>query len=410
MDTVKSQMEVLSADSQNEVNYVSWRFKLNLTLKSKDLYEVATGIKMKPEGDEKAVDVITWSKKYLDAQTFIGLNVSSNIAKKIAKCSSAYQMLKKLETLYGKKSEVSVEGLQQAFFSYKYDPSLSVVENCQNLHQIADDISSASGQEVQENWIMTRILGMLPPKLHHFRPAWDNVSGVDKCLTTMFERLRVEEDRLVKGVEENNSLSQTAFISKKGGKRPSTNANKSNDAECFKCGKKGHYKRNCTNKPCSKYLEYCKNKYGCKICKEKGHFAKECTKNVQQRNDDCNDKSRRALITIGLSAANLKDVEANQFQDNNWYKDCAATQHMTSNSNWLINYTKLDDPRLVIIGNGETLKGIGIGDVNLEAFNGQNWESIVLKDVLHVPNMPFNLFSVTQLLDKGYLQSADAKH
>ena len=118
MDTVKSQMEVLSADSQNEVNYISCTFKLNRTLKSKGPYEVANGIAMKPDGDKKAADNITWSKKDLDDQTFLGLNFSSNIAKKIANFSPAYQILTKLECLYGKKSEVSVEELQQAFFRY----------------------------------------------------------------------------------------------------------------------------------------------------------------------------------------------------------------------------------------------------------------------------------------------------
>jgi len=32
---------------------------------------------------------------------------------------------------------------------------------------------------------------------------------------------------------------------------------------------------------------------------------------------------------------------------------------------------------------------------------------MVLKNVLHVPKMTFNLFSVTQLLDKHYIQCAD---
>lgn len=46
--------------------------------------------------------------------------------------------------------------------------------------------------------------------------------------------------------------------------------------ECFKCGKKGHIKRNCKNAPCLKYLEYCKDNYSCNNCQQKGHFAKDC--------------------------------------------------------------------------------------------------------------------------------------
>lgn len=48
------------------------------------------------------------------------------------------------------------------------------------IQQYAEDLTVES-EEVKENWLMTRILGMLPSKHHHyFRTAWDNISGVDK--------------------------------------------------------------------------------------------------------------------------------------------------------------------------------------------------------------------------------------
>jgi len=140
---------------------------------------IATGIETKPRGQDTDEAVKLWIKQDLEAQTFIGLSVSSNIAKKIANCKSAHQMLEKLETLYGKKSDVSVEGLQRLFFGYKYDSNKSAIENCMMIQQFAEDLT-AEGEEVKESWIMTRILGMLPPKLHHFRTAWDNASATDK--------------------------------------------------------------------------------------------------------------------------------------------------------------------------------------------------------------------------------------
>jgi len=61
------------------------------------------------------------------------------------------------------------------------------------IQQYAEDL--AEGKKVKESWIMTKILGMLPTKLHHFRTAWDNVNGEDKNINKLFERLRLEEDR-----------------------------------------------------------------------------------------------------------------------------------------------------------------------------------------------------------------------
>lgn len=421
MDSIKSHLEILSEDSQGHVNYVSWKFKLNLTLKSKGLFLVATGIELKPHGSDSDDAVKAWIKQDLEAQALIGLNVGSNIALKIANCNSSYQMLNRLDTLYGKKSELTIEGLQRQFFDFKYDLSKSVIENCMTLQQFAEDLE-AEGEQVKESWVMTRILGMLPPKLHHFRTAWDNVNGADKNLNKLFERLRLEEDRLKESqqVNQSQSVSSNAFVSKHnhkfGNSQAGANSQVNSSVECFKCGKKGHVKKFCKNAPCTKYLTYCKENYACNNCGQKGHFAKECTKTnssentgnraSSQKNENSN---RRAFITVSLSSANVKHINSEHNCNDLWYQDCAATQHMTARMDWLTNFVELEVPMMIIIGDSTQLEGTGIGEVELEAFNGTDWYQVTLKNVLYVPKMTFNLFSVTQILDKGYVQCADAE-
>lgn len=410
MDTVKSHLETLSENSQGNVNYVSWKFKLYLTLKSKDLFPVATGVKVKPEGIDTNATVQAWVKQDLEAQTLIGLNVSSNIAIKISNCQTAYQMLCKLELLYGKKSDLTIEGLQRQFFNFKYDSNKSAIENCIQIQQYAEDLA-AEGEDIKESWIMTRILGILPPKLHHFRTAWDNVSGVDKSLTTMFERLRLEEDRLTESKVCDESFAQNALMSKQSSKSSRTQSSgcSSSSVECFKCGMKGHVKKYCRNRPCSKYLDYCKKNFSCNKCNAKGHFAKDCPReNLSNSKDVSTNLNRRAFITLGLTTANVDKINSNHDRSELWYQDCAATQHMTSRRDWLIDFVAFEDPAVVIIGDATKLEGIGSGDVKLEAFDGNEWYKIILKNVLYVPRMTFNLFSVTQMLDKGYTQAADS--
>ena len=109
-------------------------------------------------------------------------------------------------------------------------------------------------------------------------------------------------------------------------------------------------------------------------------------------------------MTVSLAAASSLEADF----DDCWYQDRGATQHMSSRKEWFKNYVVLDCPSKVIIDNATELKGIGEGDVELEAFNAKTWRKTVLKDVLYTPKMPFNLFSVSSVLDKGYKQSADA--
>uniref|UniRef100_A0A1B6BXL9 Retrotransposon Copia-like N-terminal domain-containing protein n=1 Tax=Clastoptera arizonana TaxID=38151 RepID=A0A1B6BXL9_9HEMI len=120
MDTLRMQMEMLKSDVHGGSNYDSWIFKLNLALRTKGLFEYSNGTKLKPSGKDTLPTVADWMNKDLEAQAMIGLNVESQIARKISSCSSSRQMLQKLETLYGKKSHLSIEGLQRLFINYKY--------------------------------------------------------------------------------------------------------------------------------------------------------------------------------------------------------------------------------------------------------------------------------------------------
>lgn len=404
MDNIKSQIETLREDSQGNVNYDSWRFKLDLTLKSKKIFGVATGVEVKPEGAEDNLRVSTWLTKDLEAQALIGLNCSGPITLKINKCTTAHAMLQKLESLYGKKSEATIEGLQSLFFGYKYNEKKSVIENCMQIQEYADNLTS-QGELVKESWIMQRILGILPPKLRHFRTAWDNVTGADKSLAVMFERLRVEEDRQKEdGEQKVRSSSQTALVAK-GGNHQGKSKNGQSD-KCFKCGKSGHFKAKCTGKPCESYIKFCKDRYGCKLCKEKGHFQNECPnkRSDQKSGSDARDV-KRALVSLCLSSSSLEMFGEN-FSDV-WLQDCAATEHMSSRRELFTNFSLLKVPMVITIGDGTNLEATGIGDVELEAFDGTSWSEVVLKNVLYVPKMPFNLFSVGSVLNKGYTQFAN---
>lgn len=82
---------------------------------------------------------------------------------------------------------------------------------------------------------------------------------------------------------------------------------------------------------------------------------------------------------------------------------------MTGNLNWMSNLKSLDEPIAVKIGDSTELQAISIGDVHLLAHDGEKWNKIILRQVLFVPSLTFNLFSVTTVLDKGYTQQANAE-
>ncbi|XP_033228464.1 uncharacterized protein LOC117180195 [Belonocnema kinseyi] len=256
---------------------------------------------------------------------------------------------------------------------------------------------------------MSRILNCLPAKFDHFHAAWESVTEVDNTFANLRDRLQQEEIRLQ---SRESSVIENALIGKgnfsKSGKGQHKKGQQSSGKKlgqssqpgqsgqsvikCYKCDQVRHRKYDCDNKPCAKYIEYCKKNYKCNICQEIRHFTKECPK---RSNDD---KSKyKSFISVALSSAALEYLSDSNESS---VKDSVATHHMTGNLKWMTNLRSLDTAILVKIGDSRKLPAVAIGDVHLHAYDSKQWYTIVLKNVLFVPNLEFNLFSVTSVLDR----------
>lgn len=402
MDTVKSQLEILSEDSQGNVNFISWRFKLNLALKNKDLYEIVSGGTVRPAGTASDATVSAWIKKDVEAQALIGLNVNSKIANKIANCKTSKDMIDKLVSLYGTKTDVTLETSRIKFFTFEYDENKSAVENCMEIMDLADEVSTEN-EPMRESWVMTRILSVLPTKLAHFRTAWNNVTGHKRNLETLIERLRLEDEQLKEPTTNAEGSTNNALMARREKRGKSSSKQDKSQTTCYKCGKPGHVIKECKGKACQKYIEYCKKKYTCHNCKQKGHFAKDCPSR-EEGNKSAYGTNRKGLLTTALSTA---DNDILQDRATSWYQDCGASQHMTSHREWFVQLHELDEPIPIVIGDSTRLDGVAVGNIEMEAFDGQKWYPVVLENVIYVPNLNFNLFSVSQLLDKGHVQKAN---
>ena len=78
-----------------------------------------------------------------------------------------------------------------------------------------------------------------------------------------------------------------------------------------------------------------------------------------------------------------------------WLADSAATSHMTPYLEGLYDTIKIQKP--IKVGNKKTVFAITKGklDVIVRQKNG-NQVSVTLKDVLFVPNLGYNLFSINK--------------
>jgi hypothetical protein len=85
-----------------------------------------------------------------------------------------------------------------------------------------------------------------------------------------------------------------------------------------------------------------------------------------------------------------------------WFANSGATQHMTGQKSWFVSYVDTARKNQTMIGIGGQEHPIaGIGTINVMIKLGDKWEKNQLREVLYVPNLGRNLFSISRAARHG---------
>ena len=90
-------------------------------------------------------------------------------------------------------------------------------------------------------------------------------------------------------------------------------------------------------------------------------------------------------------------------QMDKWLVDSGASSHMTWERNILTNFQQFEQRQKVSLGDGRTVDAVGVGDVhiNMQFKVSQPRKCVIYYQVLYVPELACNLFSVRAAAAKG---------
>jgi hypothetical protein len=137
--------------------------------------------------------------------------------------------------------------------------------------------------------------------------------------------------------------------------------------KCWKCGKTGHYKKDCKSK---------------KVDKPKGSDSTSSTE-AKTSTEEGGD-----VYLASTSTHADRDV---------WLIESGASYHMTPHREWFSEYEKYDGGD-VFLGDDSTTKILGRGRVKLLLKDGR---IRTLPGVLHIPKLARSLISVSKMDDAG---------
>lgn len=398
IDVMEDSVKITKLSSAE--GWLLWKFQIRVIVNSFDLEGILSGeipkprlVKTSTETEEQARarcanEISAWRRADGKCQKIIVTSVDDGPLQCLINCQTANEMWNKLLSVYEQKTEASVHLLQNKFFSYSKSSSDDISTHISILQNLRNQLNSL-GENISEGMLITKILMTLPSTYKHFYSAWDSVPEASKNLNVLTSRLLIEESRMQQvssGVEaeENNALTARKF-QKKFSKKPS--------------GEKS------VEQKFSKQNTGTKKVGPCFYCQKPGHFKRDCRKYKKDQEGAKSDSSNSS----STGQAFYSELLFTEKEEDQWFLDSGATDHMTGHMEWFCEYKQFDSPAKVTIGDGSVLLAEGSGRINISCQVKNKTYKNYLSNVLYVKDLKFNLFSCGAALDKGLIMKSDSK-
>ena len=274
-----------------------------------------------------------------------------------------------LSSMYEKPSASNKVHLMRRLFNLRMTEGALVAQHLNELNTITTQLSSVE-IEFDDEVRALILLSSLPDSWNATVTAVSSSSGNSKLKFDDVRDLVLSEE--IRRRESDETSNSSALHTESRGRTSERNSNRGRsksrrgksrwgkkDFNCYNCGKKGHFKKDCR-------------------APKKGTGAQESTHVTEEAGD--------AMILSVNSP-----IES-------WILDSGASFHATPCQEIMENYVSGDFGK-VHLADDETLKIVGKGDIILKLPNQTTWK---LQGVRHVPGLRRNLISVGQLDGEGY--------
>ena len=141
------------------MNYHTWKFKMQMVLEERDLWEVTSG-EVKFEHLTNALDQATYKRRSRKALAIICLAMEDSQLPLVRSASGAYDAWSRLEGHFEKKSLANKLFLRRRFFTAKMEEGDDVLQHINKLKTLAEQLD-AVGAPVSEDDLVITLLGSL---------------------------------------------------------------------------------------------------------------------------------------------------------------------------------------------------------------------------------------------------------
>ena len=356
----------------NSSNYSTWKIQCKMALIKDGLWGIVNGSETAPtEGAEQQAKFTARKDKAL---AIIVLAVEPRLLYLIgADPTDPVVVWKALAGQFQRKTWANRLELKRKLFSMRLAEGGLVQDHIKSMTEVCDELSVV-GEPVKEEDRVVYLLASLPECYNVLVTALEANTEVP-TLAVVTERLLHEE---MKMKSRSNQPSQEEALTTRFRKK----------LRCHFCNKPGHFKRDCE--------EFAKVKGQIKPVQVKTKTKTGAFKVTITAEDENSSDSE----STGLVVQHALSADSNAHDQ--WILDSGATCHMCNNEAMFSDLRALRSPLDVTLGDGRNLQAVGRGNVVLSMKLPQGrTESCTLHNALLVPDLAYNLLSVTSASKKG---------
>ena len=365
---------ILNENKLTNKNHLDWERNLRIILRGeKKLYVIDEEPIPEPAdnaSDEEFAEYEKYKEDSEDVSCLILASISAELQKQCLDME-CWEMITHLSTLFKKEARQERYELSKKLYNTKMADGSHVSEHVMKLLGYHDNLVKL-GCEINDEQMCDIVLQSLPNSYSSFvlNHLMNNIEVSPSELHNMLKNA----EPTIKG-----KTPEVLMVQKKGMKRkghpktkvvkktraafkPKSSAKPLKEGNCFHCGEKGHWKRNC-----KKYLEELKKK----------------------RAGATNDPT--GIYFIEVNNCSISD---------SWVLDTGAASHICVNMQGLKNRRKLNKGEVDLrVGNGSRIAALEVGNIELALPSGL---VLNLENVYYVPAMSRNIISISCLDRIGF--------
>ena len=352
-----------------ENNFPTWKLQMRMLLMRLGVWRIVEGTEVAP--DERDRDIVA-SRKFIErsdkALSTIVLGVDPKLLYLLGDPQDPTEVWNLLCNQFQKKTWSNKLSLKRRLYGLKLRDQDPVQEHLKSMIEVFEELA-VIGDPIEEEDKVVQILTSLPESYSMLVTAFEASAEVPK-LEVVTEKILNEERKRKEKSASSGGLSNPGdcalLVSKPMPRR------------CFYCGDTAHIKRFCPE--LRKKNEEEQQRKGPEVANfsRHGKFSK----------DNVDSDSETECIALISQSKRLRKK---------WVVDSAATNHMCSDRNNIQDLRRLNPPQRVKVGNGEYVQANYKGSVKLKVRSGKSkTRKIKLQEVLFVPKLKYNLFSVSK--------------